>query len=401
MITAQDFLDLSFFLLRRNEYMKYFFSSLFFFSLVFVPSVLAFGEYSVPLPDPLLIDKSLNVIGDVNLGTGKTVYAYTTETVPFEINEINRTESTRVFDLGSGKKEYKIYSGVPQFFYTGNEWKQVEYGETDTSVYQKLNIVVFDWFSFLMQTALAQTTYYSSMDGYVGYDTTAISWNTLTAGSGNWSNSNGTDYGIVIGSDSSAGNWTTLSRIITLFDTSAIIDTDTITNATAYFWGGSTKADPAGWTPDINLYTSTPASDTTLVNADYAQIGAIAKSTAISYANWSTSSYNSFVLNDFSVISKNGITKLGLRNSNYDVADISPTWSASQIARLYIYFSEQAGTTNDPYLSIISTAQESEVISYSVSTSTDMIALTQLSFLAYFVFLTGVIGSTWIFSRYL
>jgi len=363
----------------------------------------------IPLSDPLSTDSKLNIVGSIDI-LDKTIYAYTTEIVPQEQNEIifERKENTKVYDLGNGQKEYKIYAGVPQFYFDGNLWYQVEYGETATTFFNEIQpIKPLGYFSDLIATAIAQTTYYPSMDGYVGHDVdpNGISWASLTSASGNWSNTSASDYGILIMADDVSNQWNTLSRIITLFDTSAITDGDTVTNATAYYWGGSTKADSAGWTPNINIYSSTPASDTTLANTDYAQIGSTALSTAITYANWSTSGYNSFVLNDMSVISKTGKTKLGLRNANYDVANSAPTWSSSGLARLYIYFSEQTGTNNDPYLSVTTTSGGggggTATSTDATSTPEEIMAISQFSFMTFFIFFVTLTSTVWIWTRFI
>ena len=156
---------------------------------------------------------------------------------------------------------------------------------------------------------------------------------------------------------SDSGDWTRIYRSIFLFDTSALTAGATISAAVGSLQGNA-KADPGSWTPDINIYASAPASNTSLAAADYGQVGTTPFATAITYSGWSTSAYNDFALNaaGLAAIAKTGITKLGARNANYDVANTAPSPVSTHTAYLWGIFADTAGTTTDPKLVVTYTA---------------------------------------------
>ena len=202
----------------------------------------------------------------------------------------------------------------------------------------------------------------TSVDGYVGRSGQDAVWSTLISGVGDDGIDTSTDAAIISMQGSATLNqYSRIVRSIYLVDTSSIGDPDTIDSGTFSLFG-TDKADALIATPDINIYASTPATNTALVAADFGQTGSTTYATAITYANWSTSAYNDFTLNatGLSNVSKTSVTKLSARNANYDVANSAPPWVISSISRLNGYFADQAGTTNDPKL----------VINYTVVTAT-------------------------------
>lgn len=148
----------------------------------------------------------------------------------------------------------------------------------------------------------------------------------------------------------SGGLFTKLTRAIYLFDTSSIPDTDTISAATmsVYMY---TKSIVGANSPAYNVYSSSPASNKGIAGTDYANLGSTDFSTAVAYSSISTVAYTDWALNasGLAAISQTGVTKLGVRESNYDVAAVSPPTTTGQT---YVngYYADQAGTTNDPKL---------------------------------------------------
>lgn len=165
----------------------------------------------------------------------------------------------------------------------------------------------------------------------------------------------GINLGVIVLQAGSASNtWLELGRSIALFDTSALTASATISAAILSLFG-SAKADGNAATPNINVYTATPASNTALANGDYSQIGTVAQcDTALTYAGWSTSAYNDFTFNATGIgnISKTGISKFGFRNANYDVAAVGPPWVQFTNTNLGAFSSDKTGTANDPMLVI-------------------------------------------------
>ncbi|HEV7671108.1 MAG TPA: FG-GAP-like repeat-containing protein [Thermoanaerobaculia bacterium] len=182
-------------------------------------------------------------------------------------------------------------------------------------------------------------------------------WSTLRAGAGTYvspvfdnpNNLAGAQSGI------STNQWRALDRAIFTFDTSAIPDSDVIISATLSISGSNKLDNGTAISPNINVYASTPASNYNFTASNYGQIGTTAQSTAITYAGWSTTGYNDFVLNAAGLgnISKTGVTKFGTRNANYDVANVAPAWSSNTGHFLQGYLAQGADTSKYPKLVVV------------------------------------------------
>ena len=112
-----------------------------------------------------------------------------------------------------------------------------------------------------------------------------------------------------------------IDRMFLLFDTSAL-GSDTIDIATLSIYVNSKVNQVNDGNDFINIYTTSPASDSALVTADYDQIGTTVQSTSIDIGSVSTSAYNAFVLNATGEgnIDGSGVTKFGVREG-HDVTD--------------------------------------------------------------------------------
>jgi len=156
---------------------------------------------------------------------------------------------------------------------------------------------------------------------------------------------------IDIQSDSDTSEWTQLTRGIFLFDTLLLDSDKNVYNANVSLYV-NTKTDGLTCTPDTGIYETAPASDTALVNADYATFGSLLLSNEIAYNDIVTGSYNSWNLNAAgrSKVGREEITKFGTR-SNYDATDTPPTWSASLSSNVNVFFSEN-GTSTEPKLTV-------------------------------------------------
>ena len=168
----------------------------------------------------------------------------------------------------------------------------------------------------------------TSVDGYVYHQEIAASWATIVAGAGTTANDTISvgDYVIQYTNWDGQGSWQFIKRGIFLFDTSALTSGATISAAVMSLYGTG-KTDESSTTPDINIYTSNPASNTAVVAGDYNSLGSVAQcDSVITYANWGTSGYNNFTLNSTGRgnVSKTSISKFGARNANYDVANSEP-----------------------------------------------------------------------------
>jgi hypothetical protein len=207
----------------------------------------------------------------------------------------------------------------------------------------------------------------ASVDGYVYYELTELAWANLIIATGNHSDDSSVDlYPTYFACGVATNKWANLVRDPILFDTSGLPDDATISAATISLYG-SGKLDEAGVTPNINIYSSNPASNTALTGTDYGTFGSTAFCDApITYANWLTSSpyWNDFALNaaGLAAISKTGVSKFGTRNANYDVAATPPSWAYGDIQYLKAYSAEQ-GTGYKPKLVVTYTTAETKTSS--------------------------------------
>jgi len=202
----------------------------------------------------------------------------------------------------------------------------------------------------------------TSVDGFIQRGALLQTWAQLRDGVGTVSDSYlFANNGINFLSSNTSAKWEELERVIILFDTSSLLNLGNviIRSVTLSLYGfitaGGTKnkQDDLGIAPDVNVYSSNPASNTELVPADYGALGTTPFcNTPITYANWKEG-WNTFTLNanGIAAISKTGITKFGLRNANYDAANIEPSWSAHLQSYLFWYAAD-CGLATAPKLTV-------------------------------------------------
>ena len=142
--------------------------------------------------------------------------------------------------------------------------------------------------------------------------------------------------------------WRQVRRIGLVFNTAALPNGCTITGATLKPRGWA-KSNGLVCSPNVCLYQFSPVSEAVLAITDYALFGHDALSNIIDYASWPIDkSQVTFTLNPagLALINKTGNTCLGLRNANYDVADLDPAWVSNQSSALDTYGRE--GESGDP-----------------------------------------------------
>ena len=199
----------------------------------------------------------------------------------------------------------------------------------------------------------------TSVDGIVGRAglATPEAWSTIRAGAGNFSRvtgfGTGEEYMGTMGTSAAGGqNWITLTRFIMLFDTSSLGSGSTIT-AGSVVTRGTAKQDANGWAPTLNIYTSTPASNTTLADSDYANVGNTAQAgVSIPYVIYSTTGDNTWTLTVLTNISKTGVTKFCSKLS-YDTSDTNPAdGSSANETQFECRSADYTGTSDDPTLNV-------------------------------------------------
>ncbi len=299
--------------------------------------------------------------------------------LPIDPVNPNYLENTLEWDYGICKRRLRIIEGsiYGNWIFSSNPNGEVRIKYNQTGDYKlklgqfKINddeevIPTSIFTSAIYPFAISDSaTYYpdadpetTSVDGKVAQSIISTgTWAEIRDGAGD--NSSDTDISAsFIGVASTTSNrWSQIVRGIFLFDTSGLPDDVNITAATLSLYG-SNKVTISSWTLNINVYSSAPASNTALAAGDYDSLGATAFSdTSITYANWSITGYNDFALNasGIAAISKTGVSKLGARNADHDVANSAPTWEDQKYTYLYTYMSEK-GEGYKPKLVVTYTA---------------------------------------------
>jgi len=202
----------------------------------------------------------------------------------------------------------------------------------------------------------------TTVDGRMARFNVTETWATIIAGAGGFSEGGVvSDDGVSITASGTADRWRFLFRSIFLFNTSALGSGASITAAVLSL-KGSAKTDALSATPDIDIYTSSPASNTAIVNGDFSQVGSVSQTGSPStYAGWSVSDYNAFTFDATGRgnISLTGVSKFGARNANYDVAGSTPPYVQDAQSAFRLTFADQTGTASDPKLVVTYSAAAS------------------------------------------
>lgn len=239
-----------------------------------------------------------------------------------------------------------------------------------------------------------------SVDGNVLRDIppSTENWATIRAGAGTGRSDSGSSGAFFqVQASSTTDNWWTLGRSIFLFDTSGIGALSNVISATMslYVTSVSNSFAVAQW--DLNIFSSSPASNTALANADFSTLGTTQFST--SQSGFSTPAYNDFIFNSsgLAAIAKAGISKFGARNATYDAAGATAIWESTKQASISGYFADQTGTTQDPKLVVTyaTSAYMSNALSYTIGDDISMtIVNSSNSYIRYELYVEGELIKT-------
>lgn len=158
-------------------------------------------------------------------------------------------------------------------------------------------------------------------------------------------------------SENQNGNFIDLQRSFTLFDTSALPDTDTIASATVSLYGVAKRDDNGTqWSAaakDIELVSGVPASNTSLSTSDIdvANFGGTEYAVA-SFSSWTITGYNDFSLNASGIanISTTSVSKFGwMQGADFDNSNPG-TGAVNGFTGVSAKAADQSGTTQDPKL---------------------------------------------------
>jgi len=181
----------------------------------------------------------------------------------------------------------------------------------------------------------------TSVDGRVS-ETTDADWATIRAAAGDDSNPNGGTMPVKILVSSDGLEWSQIDRAIMLFDT-APLASGFIASAILAI---TVQLKNDDHTADVSLVESSPASNTNLVNADYAQVGTTKQASDVSIASITADSVTAttFTLNATgitSLTSTHPISKFGLR-IDLELDDNEPSKTANEQSRIIPFTAEEA-----------------------------------------------------------
>lgn len=296
----------------------------------------------------------------------------------------NLQETTLEWDYGICKRRIRAVQGRlrEKWVFTDNPNGEVgikhnhqgnlklqlgKYGVNDDE--EIISTDVFNQAEYPLEIGASPETFYpdaheetNSVDGRVQHWEADTAWATILAGAGTDAYDQLTDSEFLTTMcDGSSNEYQLNSRSIFLFYTEGLPN-DAIVTGVVFSLYGTGKLSQGSIIPDMNVYSSNPASNTGLVNGDYAvaRFGSEALSSTISYASWNTAGYNNFTLIDVNgdafatynvsdtYINKTGVTKLAARSANYDVGGSAPPWTANLRGELEGYYADQG--SNKPRL---------------------------------------------------
>jgi hypothetical protein len=188
---------------------------------------------------------------------------------------------------------------------------------------------------------------YNPCDGFTRRATTSETYATIIDEAG--TNVFTSDIQVRIKASTTANQFSALDRAATCFDTSALTTGANI-SAAVYSLFGVARAFGLG-TPDISVVSSAPASTSSLAVSDHSSYGSTSFA-AIGLGSLSTSAYNDWTLdsNGIDNVSKDGISKFGIRDS-WDIAgSFGGSWSSGQETLFSAKAAITDGTTQDPKL---------------------------------------------------
>lgn len=208
-------------------------------------------------------------------------------------------------------------------------------------------------------TTSTTTSFYAlSGDGsmYKNGSTWEVAQDAITAGG---ANSTGTVATVRSGITSAGGY--SINRAFLVFDTSAIPDNATITEAMVYLYVSDLSDSDNDGNDWMTIVEGLQASGSTLTTDDWVDAGdaiddpteGIDSSDRIDFSTVSTGAYTSFPLNTTgqSWVSLTGDTQFALREG-HDVIDDPFVGSSSSENKLVFRTSEYTGVVNDPYIEI-------------------------------------------------
>jgi hypothetical protein len=183
------------------------------------------------------------------------------------------------------------------------------------------------------------------------YNSGGASWATIyDATNGHYTEGTTTSNRIRLDGGEANPPWKNLHRVGMTIDTSSIGAGPSVTATTLTLTYVSLSGPNGSMTPSLALVSWNPAANNDIAVSDYSKFGTTQYATAIGYASWSGSMVFTFNATGRAAVSKTGITKLGLREGNYDLANSAPSFTSGTVYELNWRSADYTGTANDPAL---------------------------------------------------
>lgn len=196
-----------------------------------------------------------------------------------------------------------------------------------------------------LETDLTTSFYAGAGDGVYyrrGVDET---WSNIRSGAQTGYDITSSTVVLLLSASYTSSRYENFHRLVFPEDTSLLGLDAMITGATQYLYCSGKGDDLGGDGIGLDHYTT----------AGYAigNYSGVRQASDVLYANVSTVAYTAFALNatGLSNINKTGVTQIAARLKR-DLDNSAPTWQAGLSNYYNIYCSEQAGTSNDPYLAV-------------------------------------------------
>ncbi|GAH21636.1 unnamed protein product, partial [marine sediment metagenome] len=169
----------------------------------------------------------------------------------------------------------------------------------------------------------------SSFDGFSLARQYGLTWAQLHARPAKYWYDTGSYMYIMVNSVAMENRWNEIDRSIALFDTSIIPPGSTILSATLWLRTECPYCQIPGCA--ANIYSSNPLFNTKISQEDHLSLGSIPFSTNLELTGVFDERWDSFPFNaaGLAAIVPGGITKLGIREANYDAPNIEPPWLGS------------------------------------------------------------------------
>ena len=330
---------------------------------------------------------------NVASGQYSALYKYAGQEIPLSVDEIKRTNNTRIFKTGN-KYTVQVYAG-DVFYNKAGKWYAIN---SATTTIRNFNAQINPQPPLLARLfkngllgnifAVSTSTYGGKGDGWCETNTNT-SWANVHA----TTTCNGAGSTDVINEFYSLSNVTTykIARSAIPFPTGVssidgIPANATITSSTLYLYiNAKTNGDNDGDDFTVVIASTTQASTTVFVAEDYDQIGSelspVEGSQRIDITNATTSFYSQYILNTsgLSAIKKigeastcgtqTGWTCLGLREGHDVINSAIVTGGGFVINRLKYNSANNTIATSTPYLSITYTVPATGTVSCSVDNS--------------------------------